>query len=285
MKKTTAGSAKAPKATKATEPAATASAKAPRASAAATEAKVNPKPAAKAEKPGAPAVAKPAPAAAARPAAPAAKAEKSSEKMTVQSLAKRLDKRMEFEVFIAKLGAKDRLNLEKHVTATEAEPDPRHAKLWKRLVGALATLAPHAAQTSGQQSIQFYIADGKYRKQVFALEDLRDGKISIYTADALEKATKAGVIEGPVDTIPAADEEEPAPPTAYHIGQRLTLSIESLDSNNTPDPPAFYKHMLGWNRKALRIILPYDSAPPQIAAAEGLCAMAAEEWRVEEPAV
>ena len=34
------------------------------------------------------------------------------------------------------------------------------------------------------------------------------------------------------------------------------LLIEPLDADNTPNPHPWYKNMLGWGRKALRITLP-----------------------------
>lgn len=218
------------------------------------------------------------PGGAARPAGTApGKADKGQAPAAVTLLAKRVD----FEAFLSKLGAKDRQNIEKHVAALEAEPDGKHLKLWKRMVIALATLAPHAAQTNGQQSIQFYIpdgADGRYRKQVFAIEDLRDGKVTVYVSDVLDKVLAGGALEAPAR---GSDDEE-AGPRLFGIAasgsQHLALSLEPLDSVNTPDPPAFYKHMLGWNRKALRIVLPNDAAPAQINAAEEICATAAREW-------
>ena len=42
------------------------------------------------------------------------------------------------------------------------------------------TLAPHFAKTDGQQRVRFFVPDGQYRMQVFAMEDLRDGVITIY---------------------------------------------------------------------------------------------------------
>src|ERR671912_164995 len=102
-----------------------------------------------------------------------------------------LTKRVTFAEFLAKLSPKDRLNAEKRVTVLEAEPDPGRAPLWQRLVGTLATLAPHAAKFVGKQTVQFYVADGKYRKQVFAMEDLQDGHFTIYCPDVLEEATRA----------------------------------------------------------------------------------------------
>jgi len=181
--------------------------------------------------------------------------------------------RMDFEAFLAKLNAKDRLNVERHLTAC-AEVGPQHADLWKRLVTALATLAGPAVQTIGQQAVQFFVADGKYRKQMLALEDARDGKIAIYSPDALAEGLKAGAI-----AIPAKTSENPA---AHRIpGTEQELSVESLTAANTPNPSPWYKHMLGWNRKALRITLPTDATPEQITAAEDLCAIA---FRAAAPA-
>jgi hypothetical protein len=36
--------------------------------------------------------------------------------------------------------------------------------------------------------------------------------------------------------------------------------------------------MLGWNRKAIRLTLPTRASPQHIAAAESLCALAADRW-------
>ena len=211
-------------------------------------------------------------------AAPAAKpAAKPAKLSPTGASAALLAKRIDFETFLGKLGAKDRQNIEKHIAALEAEPDNKHLKLWKRLVTSLATLAAHAAQTNGQQSNQFFIADGadgRYRKQVFALEDLRDGKVTIYAGDVVEKALASGILE---PGVPGAFGIAPGVPGGSS-SDRQSLSIDALDSTNTPDPPAFYKHMLGWNRKALRIVLPNDAATVQINAAEELCAVAAREW-------
>jgi hypothetical protein len=123
----------------------------------------------------------------------------------------------------------------------------------------------------GQQAVQFFIADGKYRMQVFAMEDLRNGKLTIYTVDVLDQAMRKGVLTGPL----AADGSS----STYGVGKsRQTLTIDSLTASNTPDPPAFYKHMLGWNRKALRISLLTTSTPAQVNAIESLCALAARQW-------
>ena len=178
-----------------------------------------------------------------------------------------LKRPISFDDFLAKLSAKDRTNAERHATALA--DNPRHLELWRRLACSLMTLAPHAIKFNGQQSIQFYISDGKYRMQVFALEDLRDGKITIYCGNSLAEATDAGLLQ----KRKAGD-----PENAYKIrGTDDTLTLEALDGQ-TPNPASFYKDMLGWNRKAIRITLAADATNVQAEAAENLCAMSARKW-------
>ena len=104
--------------------------------------------------------------------------------------------------------------------------------------GELHRLAPLPVTTVGQHAVQFFIADGKYRMQVFALEDARDGRLMVYLPDILAKARR------------------PGPPGG--------AQPESLDSANTPNPSPHIKHMLGWNRKAVRITLPTRATSQQV---------------------
>jgi hypothetical protein len=180
-----------------------------------------------------------------------------------------LSKPISFDDFCAKLSAKDRVNIERHVAACEAEPDPRHAKVWKRLACSLMTLSPHAIKCNGQHSTQFYVPDGKYRMQVFAMEDLRQGKITIYCSNVIDDAVAAKVI-----TRPRSKDEESGFPI---VGSDETLMIEQLDGG-TPSPAAFYKDMLGWNRRALRITLPINATSVQVEAVEKICAISAQKW-------
>ena len=159
----------------------------------------------------------------------------------------------DMETFLTGLAGKDRSNIEKHLAACDAEPDPTHGKLWRRLAVGLRRLAPLPVQTVGQHAVQFFIADGKYRMQVFALEDARDGRLMVYLPDILAEAEKAGAPLG-------------------------VLKPEALDAANTPNPSPHIKHMLGWNRKAVRLTLPTRATPQQISAAEALCALAADRW-------
>ena len=105
--------------------------------------------------------------------------------------------------------------------------------------------------------------------QVFALEDAGDGMISLYLPDVLAVAQKKKVL---------LKEKSPG---EYAIGGHAsqTLRVESLDATNTPSPHPHVKNLIGWNRKAMRVILsPTNLDGPQPAAAEALCALASAKW-------
>ena len=179
--------------------------------------------------------------------------------------------KMDFESFLAALSARDRLNIERHIATCEGEPTLEHAKLFKRMAAMLASLAPQAIRTTGQRAIQFFIADGKYRVQVFALEDLCDGKVTVYLTDTLDAAIADGIFKKRAKTDGEA--------SLYEIADAagVFLRIEKLNSANTVEAPDYYRHMLGWNRKALRLTLPTNATPAQIKAAEALFALAARQ--------
>src|SRR5688500_2682002 len=174
-----------------------------------------------------------------------------------------LSKPMAFGEFLRKLVMRDRANAEKRVAALEAEGSPERARLWRRLACGLMTLAPHAAKFVGKQTVQFYVADGKYRKQVFAMEDLQDGTFTLYSPDVLAEAIKLGILTParPGEVLAAGPGAAPAGGALY--GVRATnepLRIESLDGDSL-NPGAHFKDLTGWNRKALRIALPPSSSP------------------------
>jgi len=77
-----------------------------------------------------------------------------------------------------KAATKDRANLQRHLDALEALPNRDYGETWQELVSTLATFAPHALQTDGQDAVRFFVADGRYRLQLFAIEDKRDGQNS-----------------------------------------------------------------------------------------------------------
>jgi len=187
-----------------------------------------------------------------------------------------------YDGFLAKLPAKDKLNVERHVTALEEDSDGNRASTWKRLASTLLTLAPVAPKAGGQQTMQFFIPDGptgKYRMQVFALQDLRDGKLVLYTPGVLEAVVKSGMLTpaGRTSADGGADDEE-GPPNTYRIAKSHdSLRIEELDGR-TENLQPFFKDMVGWNRKALRITLPASATPAQVGAVETICAIAARKW-------
>ena len=175
---------------------------------------------------------------------------------------------MDFDAFLAKLTPKDRLNIERHLAAIEEQSTKAHAKLWKKLATQMMTMAPHSAKANGQQSMQFYIQDGKYRMQIFALEDLRDGTVHVYAADAVDEAVKEGAMQKPKP----ADEAD-----QYKLpGTTDLLIVERLDGK-VSNPAPFYKDMLGWNRRAVHVALPAMASDLQVAAVEKLLFLGARK--------
>jgi len=174
-----------------------------------------------------------------------------------------------YEAFVATLGERDKRNVRKHVESCQGEPTGDHAALWKRLACALATLCDRSARTTGARAVQFFAADGSYQMQLFALEDLRDGSIAVYLPNALAAAEEAGVIGGPTRVADAV--------SSYAVGGApgLDLSVEVLSAATTSDAPEYYRHLLGWNRSALRIVLRTTAADAEVAACEAICRLAA----------
>ena len=178
-----------------------------------------------------------------------------------------LTHRLSFAEFLAKLPARDRTNAQRRVEVLESAPDPSRAHLWRRLACSLMTLAPFAAKLVGQQTLQVYVADGKYRMQVFALEDLQDGNFTVYCPDVLDEAAQAGLL--------ALD---PLAPDQYLIQPcKGKLLIQRLDGKSL-NPAPHYKDLTGWNRTALRVTLPPSPSPTQVEAVELLCALAARHF-------
>ena len=176
---------------------------------------------------------------------------------------------VDLESFLSRAGAKERAKIEKHLTTRETETGPAFSTLWRRVAAVLGGLAPLPAQTMGNLAVLFFIPDGKYRMQVFAMEDAGDGNLSVYLPDVMAAAQKKKVL---------LKEKEPG---QYAIGGAASqvLRIELLDASNTPSPHPHVKNLIGWNRKAIRVILaPAEAEGPQVAAAEALCELAARNW-------
>ena len=188
-----------------------------------------------------------------------------------------------FDELLAAIGQRDRTNIERHLAVIDAEPDEWHGRTWRRLAAALANLAPLSLQTNGQQAVQFFIADGKYRMQVFALEDLRDGHVRVYAPDSIADAVKAHLVhEQKGAPVPAAAAStpgnggKPPKPQFRFAGMPLPgLLIEQLDAKNTANPAPYFANLIGWNRKALRISIPVGADDAAIDAVVTLCAFGA----------
>src|SRR5439155_689494 len=103
-----------------------------------------------------------------------------------------------------------------------------------RLACTMMTLAPHAAKLVGRETLQVYVADGpKYRMQVFALEDLQDGNMTVYCPDVLDEAVKAGLLSRPV----RAAEPHAYTVTATHDHRRPPPERVEPGTFSTPEPP------------------------------------------------
>jgi hypothetical protein len=174
-----------------------------------------------------------------------------------------------FEVFMARMSGSGRSAIERHLLACEKDTDFAHVLLWKRLVGLLGGLTPQAAPVPNARAVRFYVPDGKYKLQIFALEDLRDGVLSVYCCDAREAALLEGVI------VRASEESD----NLYRVGgarheDQPPLLIELLNAAGTTSAPDYYKHMLGWNRSAIRMSLAKNSTAAQIQTVEAMCHIA-----------
>jgi hypothetical protein len=188
---------------------------------------------------------------------------------TAQAL---LARPVRFEELLAKLPPKERLNAERRIDAFEAAGQGAGpVTLWRRLACALMTLAP-LAKVVGKQTIQFFIPDGKYRMQVFALEDLQDGNMTIYCPDVMAECVEAGVF-----AQSGGSEEEGASPAYSVVSTGEPMHVDALDKHAI-NPANHYKDLIGWNRKAVRITLPASATDTQIEAAEIACAVAATHF-------
>ncbi len=182
-----------------------------------------------------------------------------------------------YESFLSRLSRKSLTSVEAHVEACSGNAEIGFGRQWKRVASTLAKLAGHAIEASGQHVLRFYIADGKYRQQMFTLDDPRKGSIYLYTPDVLDAAVARGILL-------AAPEGEKAHAV---VGQEhITIEIERVTSESK-DLPEFVKPMLGWGRRALKITLGAVGEDDRLQAVLRLCDLAAEGWSksAAEPAV
>lgn len=174
-----------------------------------------------------------------------------------------------FDDVLNRAGVKDRTNIQRYLTVTDAEPSPVHGQRWRELVRLMGSLAPTPLQTmsletSGQHAVLFLIADGKYRMQVFALEDRKDGVLSVYIPDVLDAAAKAKLISKKGDQ--------------YLTAGKTPLKIDALSAATVADPPKHFKNMIGWNRKALRVTIDLADPADTMETVEALCRLGAEKF-------
>lgn len=175
-----------------------------------------------------------------------------------------------FDDFFARLAGNGRASVSRHLAVCEKEASGEHIRLWKRLVGLLSRLTPDCVPIAVARAVRFYIPDGNYKVQVFAVEDLRDGDLSIYSTDVRAAALRQGLLGDCRDHSP----------NMFQIGvgdngSNEQIRIESLTTAGTSSAPEYYKHMLDWNRKAIRITIVKNATARQFRAAEALCALAA----------
>jgi hypothetical protein len=181
-----------------------------------------------------------------------------------QNASRLQETRARMEDLMTKATAKDRASIEKHLAACDTQSDPARGDIWRRLAGMLGQLVGLPARTCGAAALTFFIPDGKYRKQVFALEDHRDGTVFVYLPDVSVKALREKLLvkTGTALTLPGWSE-----PYA-----------EVIDGG-VPELPNHIKPMLGWNRKAIKLTITADGSESlQVKTAEDLCALAAKDW-------
>ena len=162
----------------------------------------------------------------------------------------------DFFAFTRSMRQIDRHLTSRHLMACEAERSPTHARLWRRLAVSLFRLAPLRPEWANRNGMRFFVPDGDYRRQLFALEDRFDGRVHVYLPDVLQ---------------PNAEELVALTPGSWVISSR----------QNTPKPAAHVEHMLTWNRRALRVtVSALEPSATCVAAVERACAAAAgPRWR------
>jgi hypothetical protein len=186
-----------------------------------------------------------------------------------------------------KLPARDRGVVRRHLEAMQSTDEAR-ARIWQQLACAMFTLAPNPP-AAAQNALQFYVPDGRFRMQVFAMHDVGDGSIAVYCENVLKEAMAAGLL---VERKPSevatggyriraagAGGKSSSGSANAAAGASDGLIIDTLDGR-TENLPIYCKHMTGWNRRALRITLPPKTSAQQVKAAQTLCALAAQTWVV-----
>jgi hypothetical protein len=135
------------------------------------------------------------------------------------------------------------------------------------LFSSHGTVPQRAASASSFFDRTFYVVDGRYRMQVFALEDMRNETLGVYCGDVLHAAIACGILGRHISG------------SQYQLADcHESLAITRLDGS-TINPQPFFKDMVGWNRRALHIALPVAATAAQVRAVEQLCELSAQRWR------
>lgn len=171
----------------------------------------------------------------------------------------------QYETFLEQLSVKGRATVQKHDELSEADAAQTQGELWRRFAGGLGKLAGHATEVTGQHSVKFHIADGKYKQQVFALEDMRNGTIVVCLPDVLKLAMDQQILS-----------PGNAPGSFKVPGDNGQLPLITMDAE-TRDL-GISKAMVGWGRRALRVELSTQNSEKQLRAVEKMCALAAGKW-------
>jgi hypothetical protein len=188
---------------------------------------------------------------------------------------------------LSKLRAVERTAVMNHLAACRAESDPQRGTLWERLLCALLTLAPKLPRFGSRACAQFFIPDGRYKLQVFALKDSGRGEFHVYCCDALRAARAVGLIGQAASAIVGVAGAETLRCGGGGGGPvtlgASALAIEMLDGGKVSEPEAHLRPMLGWGRRVMHVTLPVSASEAQIAAVESLCALSATHWAAAAP--
>lgn len=175
-----------------------------------------------------------------------------------------------YEAFLGQLSVKGLATVQRHDELCEADGPPEHQALWKRLAGTLGRLSGHATEVQGQVAVKFYIADGKYKQQVFALEDTRQGTIALYLPDVVQAAIKQKIL-----STGASAHQFKVRRGAEQV-QFTPIDAETKDLTAC-------KGMVGWGRRALRVEISTQTPEDHLQALERMCELAAQQWPTQRP--
>ncbi len=168
-----------------------------------------------------------------------------------------------FDQALEKLPQKDRANIQKHLDQMAALPKAA-TDTWKGLFLALMLRGGHACQAVGTDAVRFFVQDGTYKLQMFALEDKLTEPRQVYLPNVLSESIKAKLLT------------RGAPPGTYLVAGAAdeTVKIDELDANTQADAPVHYKFMVGLNRKAIRLTLPSRERPALVKLVGAMCDLA-----------